>query len=134
MFEVTIVAEDVAGLISQMQTFISAFGGAAAPGVKTTVEPLKIVVDKKDLEPAQDDKKAAQDQEGKEAAEALKKMKDDALVIARDVFAASKEGATAVRKMLKDYGVKKLQDVPVEKAAELLAAVKKLQSGQAASA
>jgi hypothetical protein len=151
MFEVTVVAEDVAGLISQMQAFISAFSGPASSAVAATADRVKatvvapsesevdpptktvIVVDKKDLEPAAE-KKAEADAEQAEAIKALTKMKDDALVIARDVFAGGKEGAAAVRKLPTKYGVKKLQDVPVEKAAELLAAVKKLQSGTAASA
>jgi hypothetical protein len=145
MFEVTIVAEDVAGLISQMQAFIGAFSGPASSAAAANVNgaphepevdpPAKtiIVVDKKELEP-EAEKKAESDNEAAEAKKALTKMKDDALVIARDVFASSKDGAAAVRKLPKDYGVKKLQDVPVEKAAELLAAVKKLQAGTAASA
>lgn len=129
MFEVTIVAEDVAGLISQMQTFISAFGGQATSSADTAKKDV-IVVDKKDLAPA-DDKKAKQDQEGKETAEALKKAKDDALALARDVFSASKAGEAAIKKLPSEYGVKKLQDVPVEKAVTLLASVKAAQAATA---
>jgi polyphosphate kinase 2 (PPK2 family) len=145
MFELTIVADDVAGLISQMQTFISAFSGTASSAVTAAAAHVKAAVvapHEPEVDPPQkaekpeavDEKKAESDNEAEEAKKALTKMKDDALVIARDVFAAGKDGAAAVRKLPAKYGVKKLQDVPVEKAAELLAAVKKLQAGTAASA
>lgn len=130
MFELTIVAEDVAGLVSQMQTFISAFGGVALAAGAVAAEKVKVKITKAQSEP-ETDKKAEHEQEGKEAAAALKKAQDDALALARDVFAANKAGAAAVKKLPSEYGVKKLQDVPVEKAAELLAKVKALKAEHA---
>ena len=55
---------------------------------------------------------------------ALEKTKEEALDILRKVFGKGEAGQKAVRAITKHYEVKKAGDVPVEKAAELLAKAK----------
>lgn len=55
---------------------------------------------------------------------ALEKAKEEALDILRKVFGKGEAGQKAVRKITKDYGVKKAGDVPIEKAEELLGKAK----------
>ena len=56
----------------------------------------------------------------------LKEMKEQALDILRSVYVRGEAGQKAVTEATRSFGKRKAADVPVEKAAELLAAAEKL--------
>lgn len=136
-YQVTIVGDDFADVVAQMASLVGTFGGKAekparAPrGVKAAAAdqsskktaaqiaaemPGESIVepDAEDGDPTEPEPAPAP-----EKAEDPAKTKDKALAMLRDVYASGKEGQAKVNAVAKHFGVKKLADIPVEKADEL---------------
>lgn len=118
MIEVTFTGETLEDVAKQAANFSSVALGGAKVGVKgSTKTAVKTAVAEPENDTAVADTAAAPD------TKAMEKTREAALDKLRTMYSSGKEGQAAVKKISKDFGVKKLGDVPVEKADELMAAV-----------
>jgi hypothetical protein len=136
MFE----GETISDVVAQAQTFVAAFGAAPAavaptetPAPKATRKKAASAEPKTETETKPDEQKSEPEQPkappaAAEPDKALVKAKEDALAVARDLFASGPAGQDQVRRVAKDFEVTKLGNVPVEKGVELLNAVNEAKS------
>lgn len=121
-------------VVAQARALVAAFGGVpehtpAQAAVLATVAPrtrrtkAQIEADAKaEAEKSEAENPAAVADAG--LSEANAKAKEEALVLARGLFATGAAGQEQCRRVAKDFGVKKLGDVPVERGLDLLGSVK----------
>lgn len=127
MIEVTFTGETVGDVAEQAAAFAAAVQGkAAAPKAPRAVNPKKAAETPAEPQAAPEPETPADSapQEAPAAdTKALEKVKNEALDKLRAMYASGKPGQAQVKKISNQFGVKKLADVPVEKADELAKAV-----------
>lgn len=142
MFSVTIEGETLDDIIIRARGLYQALTGQPAPVVvqpETVPAPSEPETDppgkktrRKKAETAAEPSDQAEpdaEQGGDEEFDrvAAAGVKEKALDKIRAVYSLGNEGMEAVKKLGKEYGVKKLGDVPLEKADELLANITKIE-------
>lgn len=117
MFEVTVVGENVADLVQQMKVFITAFS-VAAPAAAALIKTV-VASAAPDPDPSKTAPSTAVVEPPQEIKVDLKKLREEALAMARDVFKTGKDGAAKTRAIAKSFGVAKLGDVSDDQVADM---------------
>lgn len=144
MFDITVTGDTLDDVVAQMRTFIEGVSPllpASSPAVALTAAsvtkrrarsasvapaaPAAPIVPAPRTEEEIAAQMPGEDILGGEPAVDLEKLRETALEKLRDLYAKSDAGKKAVADIAKKFGVKKLANVPAEKAVELMAEVEK---------